>query len=236
MARLTDTQRLTRGGIIHVEIDGVLARFTKKQSRDDASALRANLGRWLALSTVVASSIRARMKDGSGPVGGLRPYADARRRGGYVVSQPYASQLGIKRWHVSSAAMHSAAGVRPGSYSVTGGMWRGLEVVGSGRHAAAMGFRGSSLSSRKGKRNVRNQIKASAILRVHDVQVLEPAPREIAAVSEALDHVWLLALSSMTGRPPHISAGPGADRSLFRRLVSTLSGPGVDHLTGGGRR
>ena len=63
----------------------------------------------------------------------------------YVISDEYARLLGVTQTRYrSSAAFHEAVGTKPGTYRVSGGMWRGLQVRNVGASTAIVDFGGSS--------------------------------------------------------------------------------------------
>ncbi len=215
--KMTQSQRLAKRGIVHVEAGDVLARLTQAQSKDIDKAWRPI--RAVALAVPLAQAMRTRVRDrrltADGPIPryGSRPV---------LLSQTYASaaKLGRRYWR-SSIDMHDALPQHRGYY-VTGKMWGGLQVRGSGR-AAIVDFAGSSPGRGKhGKpANVRNQVKANAILRAHGVNVVEPNGREradsaIALRSRLAATYYDLATGLQAGRERR--AGTKLAREIERRL------------------
>jgi hypothetical protein len=220
MAKLTQAQRLTRQGVAFVEVDGILARLTKKQSADPGKYARAVDA--VALAVPLAARVRERVRDDRRPATGALP---GYGRALVYLSEQYAQQAGLAKmaWR-SSDTMHAALG-HAKMYHVTGGMWAGMQVRGSGPSSAVIDFGGSSIgrgtttvSRQRGGRVVlvakpvvvRNSQKAGGILFHHKIHVLEPTVDEIEACSgvlmERLAYGWQVTAGSAAS-PPRISAG-----------------------------
>ncbi len=119
------------------------------------------------------------------------------------------------RWFRSSQEMHAAAGKRPGSYSVSGGMWDGLSAVVETPTRSSILFRGRSegqgpnffrsraKGSKAGPRarglKVNNALKAATILTMHKVNVLALSEGEFQSVGRA--SVYALALGASGDLP-----------------------------------
>ena len=192
----TQVEKLGRRGIVAFEIDGILARLTKAQSLDWDKHTRAIDA--VAILVPLMQQVRTRMRDkrqtadGAMPGYGKKPVA---------LSEQYQRLAGLpRRWFNSSEQMHAALAKRTG-YSVTGGMWAGLQVRGSGRNDAIADFAGKSIGRGHSKiipknhrkpvlvndpQIVRNSQKAGAVLFFHKVHVLEPRPSEVRAVGLAV--------------------------------------------------
>jgi len=221
--KMTLGERLTKRGIVYVETNGILARLTKAQSKDVQKAWRP--ARAVALAVPLAREIRARVRDRRRTADGPIPRYGSRP---VLLSQTYATaaQLGQRYWR-SSIDMHDALPQHRGYY-VTGEMWAGMQVRGSGR-GAIIDFQGSSQGrGMHGKpRLVRNQIKANAILRAQGVNVTEHTPKEARDVTVALRSGLVAAYYDLvTGtRGAHTRAGGSRlAREIERRLRTVGDG------------
>lgn len=144
---MSQVDRLNRRGIVAFEVDGVLARFTKKQSLDaaavDLQRPLVELGAWLA------GQIRDRVTD-RGDLAGQSPSKQGRAK--IHLSASYAGQAHVggaddrygKTVTGGAAALHAIVGNVRQSYEVTGGMWRGLQARASGKGAVILDFAGAS--------------------------------------------------------------------------------------------
>jgi len=195
MARMTATERLGRQGVAHIEVDGLLARLTKRQSALADVAAYERAATAVALAAPLALAMRHRVRDQRMPAQGSLPGYGRRRA---IMSREYAGAAGLDRtYYPSSQAMHDALPHRR-AYDVTGGMWRGLQVRGSGASAAVIDFGGSSLSRgevtfRRGRggivvraAKVRNGAKAGAIFSFSKINVLEPRHDEVDTIAGQL--------------------------------------------------
>lgn len=113
----------------------------------------------------------------------------------YVISDSYAGLLGLQQTRFSSsAAFHQAAGTKPGSFRVSGGMWQGLQVRNVGADSVLIDFAGSSLGGKRQSTTtktgrtrskpvqIRNQVKAGTVFHHSNVNVLQPKDSEIEAM------------------------------------------------------
>jgi len=128
--------------------------WSKSATPDVRRALQMDM----AIARASARHIRRRMLGGDTATP-RKPYAGPRstsidkrtgkpRKRNYTISPAYAAELGLSETrYASSQDFHAAAGVRPGSAHVTGGMWKGLRVRNFGRQAALIEFSGSSLGA-----------------------------------------------------------------------------------------
>lgn len=193
MARVTRAERLDRGGIVWAEMDGVLARLTKKSGLDSALARRLIPVVSYAHALAVRMRDRVRNERRTFTGAGLPPMS---HRGSVLLSERYASLAGLsERWYRSSAEMHAALGTQLG-YSVTGGMWGDLQVASSGL-GADVNF-GGALSSGRGRSSIlrvwgriyktvrpqaiKSQTKANAILRAHGHNIVAPSIEEVRSI------------------------------------------------------
>lgn len=87
----------------------------------------------------------------------------------------------------SSAEMHRAAGTRPGSYNVSGGMWSGLTLMALTPTLVRLLFRGRSegqdprfLNGKSRPIKVSNALKVWTVLEKHGVNVLQISEDELA--------------------------------------------------------
>ncbi len=235
MPRLDATTRLGRRGILAWRVDGVLARLTAKQSGKD-DGLRNQVAQVIVSAGAdTAAKIRNRVSK-NGDLAGQH-FPGYSTRGKYLVSPEYAKlaraepppwkwngvddtrerlvfgknlevmQVLSVRVFRNSQAFHSAAGTNPGTYSVTGGMWAGIQARGTGDAGVILDFAGSSPGQGRTQRyksyrartdrergsrsstvvgitaeNVRNSDKAGIIYRQHKVHVLKMTNEELQAM------------------------------------------------------
>lgn len=156
------------------------------------------------MATPLAIHIRKRVRDERRLADGSWPgYA---RSNAVAVSPEYQSAAGLpKQYYPSSAALHSALpGARSAQIaSVTGKMWEGLQVRGSGTSKAIIDFGGSSLGSESkleklpnGRRRlvaksgkVRNSTKAGRVFVAKKINIIQPSQTENVALADALSQV-----------------------------------------------
>lgn len=155
----------------------------------------------------------------------------------YVISDEYATLVGVSgtKWR-SSAAFHKAAGTKPGSFRVSGGMWSGLGVRNVGGAAAVIDFAGSSLGASqqsaktKGGRErksrsaqVRNQIKAGTVFRNSGVNPIQPKEAEeealVAAVCKWAQQMLVRTLGATAG-----DFNTTGDRALLQDVLRLYDG------------
>lgn len=200
--KMTRSQRLGKQGIVFFEVDGVLARLTGSQSKAfaDGATRPIRAINAVAVGLPLALQMRRRVRDERITAKG--PFAGYSRLAHVVLSQQYADAAGLsRRYWPSSAAMH---GQLPGGnklFSVTGKMWEGLQVRGSGKDRAVIDFGGTSMGKGVNKiertvrgkpviRNkpamVRNSEKAGGILAKTGVHILEPTNDEWSTVGMVL--------------------------------------------------
>lgn len=226
----TPVEKLGRRGIVAFEIDGILARLTKSQSLDLEKHTRSIDA--VAAATALMQRVRQRLRDerrtadGAMPGYGKKPVA---------LSEQYQRLAGLpRRWFNSSEQMHAALPNRTG-YSVTGAMWAGLQVRGTGRNDAIADFAGRSVGRGHSKiipRNrrkpilmnepqiVRNSQKAGAILYFHRVNILEPTMSEAQAVGFAVaDHYGSAVTFVLSSDSVPLSGG---DARTFEAVRSAL--------------
>ncbi len=228
---MTRAERLSRQGVAFVEVDGVLARLTKAQSADVSKFARAVDA--VALAAPLAVRMRERVRERRQPAAGELPgYGSA----AVMLSEQYAQRAGLSsQWWRSSDAMHAALGQGRG-YHVTGGMWAGLQVRGSGKASAVIDFGGSSIGRgqvkivrlRYGRTiarvlpvMVRNSQKAGGIYLHHKINVVEPTMAEVEACAgvllERLVHGWqVAAAASPPAAPTRIDSGDTRLSDLIR--------------------
>jgi len=154
----------------------------------------------------------------------------------YVVSDAYAGLLGLKQTRFSSsAAFHAAAGTKPGSFRVSGGMWQGLQVRNVGADAVLIDFAGSSLGGKRQSTTtktgrtrskpvaIRNQVKAGTVFHHSGVNVLQPKDTEIEAMVAGVCR-WS---QNMLGRVLGAAVGEfktGGDQLLLRDILQHYDG------------
>jgi len=142
--------KLESKGIAYFVFDGVLARLTKAQSTDALKAQRA-MPR-LELGAYLASTIRDRVTK-TGKLGDGQPSVRYGQKSRVRISREYAQAAGVsfKRTSLFRNEDRFHKGLRSpvGSYVITGGMWRGLEVRPLGRDVVAE-FGGRSMGRGKG--------------------------------------------------------------------------------------
>lgn len=222
----------------------VRVAFSRK-ARADASIM-ARVVQPVALAESLARRALDRVRQRgqtATPVSEYAP-ATARSRGSqrrYVRDPEYAreAKAGAQSHWPSSAAFHAAAGVKIGTFNVTGGMWKGLQVRNIGSSAAVIEFGGSSLGGaieygrpektasgeivrvqRRGR--VRNRFKASAIWRTKRVNPIQPTEAEKAALGAAL--AWWVdraAADVLGARQARFVLGT-EDPQAFREAIARL--------------
>lgn len=148
-------EKLNKGGILAWEVDGVLGRLTKAQSKNEAFVLR--MKPIVEMGVILATHIRDRSIGILSSSDELPQPCDKRgwhREGpgervpGQVVSAEYAAAGGLPTTtFASSADLHNAAkpirGVQRYA-NVTGGMWAGIQARGSGKSGVIIDFGGTS--------------------------------------------------------------------------------------------
>lgn len=233
MAKMSAVVRLSNRGFIVWEADGILARSTLAQAKGGIPAQQV-IRQLLTIGLDMARSIRSRVRD-HGDLGEGQSFPGYQRGRKVNVSDQYANLAhatpdkwgadpvavydksgAVVRWlkrrqFASSADFHERAGTRPGSYNVTGGMWRGLQVRGLGASSVRIDFAGSSPGTGKGERvpsysprsdrgggwrmssrtwarpaQVRNGWKGGAIYDRHGVHVLKPTAGEVQHFTNAV--------------------------------------------------
>lgn len=266
--------KLNSKGIIAWEVDGVLARLTKGQSGrvDDF----ANIMPMLDVGVELARAIRKRVQEQGelGDIGNKDSFAKYGAKARYPVSQQYAQLAGAKAkltryWDgqeaaqrlqpaklaiapfKSAAQFHELADSKPRRFTVTGGMWQGLQARGSGQSNVILDFQGSSpgAGNQQAMRvwawrnydgtpkpveitlytttpaNVRNSEKATMVAKMARVHVLRPRLAEITAIAElvaAEAEVW--AATSLQLDQPRSLALPrfGGDTRLRAKLAALI--------------
>ena len=236
--RLSDVQKARKRGMFAIEVDGMLLRLTKKQTAQTKRDVRMarSLGDVLRLAQLTARHVRARMLRGHSAT---KP----RQRGArsqWIVRKAYADLVGARSHrHNSKRAFYAAAGASFATSSISGGMWRGLEVRGTGRDGAIISFRGSSIGgtgksgrTKSGKKRrgataarVKNTIKAATVWRNKRVNVLQPTTKEVAAMGaaaavRAFDNVGAtLGLDRRIARRNEEQLRSGVDPAFYRLLL-----------------
>lgn len=189
-----------RAPLLRWHVDGVLARLTRRQGED--AELRARITPLVQAAATLAAHVKRRVQE-RGDLGGQAWGGYFRGYPGVTISSQYASLLNLgERWFRSSLEFHRLAGTVPGSFSVTGGMWQGLQVRGLGTDAAMIEFarksegRGNLVKvgtkTKKGRAypiirsvstRVDNRLKAFAVWSKAKVQVIAPTDAENVAVA-----------------------------------------------------
>jgi len=201
MARKTRAERLGSQGIAFVEVDGLLARLTKQQSADPGRFVRAVQA--VAVGVPVALHIRTRVRDERRLAEGV--WGGYGRSQTQIVTQAYKDAAGLdSRYYQSNAALHAALPNPSKLFHVTGAMWDGLQVRGSGRSKAVLDFTGTSIGkgarkvtrTRRGRtvvksvpQTVRNSAKAFGIFAAKGINVLQPSQTENIAMADAVSQV-----------------------------------------------
>ena len=145
-------EKLNNKGIIAWEVDGVLGRLTKAQSKDANFVLE--MKPLVEMGVILATHMRDRATKGS--LADAQPVPPSDKRGwhkegqnwvsGQVVSEEYAAAAGLSSTTYASAADMKAAikGELQQIGFVTGGMWAGIQARGSGKSGVIIDFGGSS--------------------------------------------------------------------------------------------
>lgn len=119
----------------------------------DAAAL-AKLAQPMAVARATANQLRQRVLSGRTATPpkpyAQRPTSGPRRHKSYYVAPAYAEALGLgdQTKFRSSADFHAATNAKAGTGSLTGGLWRSLQVRNWGKDAAVIEFGGSSLGAK----------------------------------------------------------------------------------------
>lgn len=156
-----------------------------------------------SIAHALGIAIRGRVMERGDLAGQVFPGYDSEGR--FMVSGRYLTPAGGKRlksgaeFFVSSAAFHRAAGVVPGSYNVSGGMWSGLTAMILTPTLVRLLFRGRSegqdprfrrvADKRSGgfrweqrPLKVSNALKAWTVVQKHGVNPLQISEAELAAM------------------------------------------------------
>jgi len=195
----------------------------KRKIHGDAGAMKEAIeGLAPAIAAALARVVRRRVQAEGHPATSAPGYAHG--KGGFILSPRYpvqpsggqARKDGTTSWQ-HSAAFHTAARTRRGTYSVSGGMWDGLTVlIGGPLWARVMwlgrseGQRPSPKRSKKGKvrgLKISNALKAASILRTTGVAILDPTESEWNQLS--------LAVQAWVAR--------GVDRALWAEMTWSKS-------------
>lgn len=182
-----------------IEILTEVRKSNSKRFGGDAKAVGASLA--AAVAGALGTALKRRVRDRADLAGQPSQSWDTRYRGTLVApNYPGASkgqQTRSGAWLFrDSQAMHEALGARPGSYSVSGGMWAGLTRIVITPTLATLQFRGRSEgqqpswrgSRRKGGARtagtvrINNALKVATVLRAHGVNVLALSESELGAV------------------------------------------------------
>jgi hypothetical protein len=229
VAKLTRSERLTKQGIVYFEADGILVRLTKKQSIEPDRNLQAIKA--VSLAAPLSVQMRARVTvEGETADGRFSGYST---RAAVKLSQDYATAaqgLDGRRWWRNSAALHASL-ARSLFFHVTGGMWKGLQVRGSGRNVARIDFQGSSMGrgsttiarTRRGKpfvvvkpEIVRNSTKAFGIWEKKAINVVEPRVEELSALAVVAGEAAARGIALAWGEDLIVGVAPG-----FRAMVES---------------
>ena len=154
----------------------------------------------------------------------------------YVISDAYAGLLGLQKTRFSSSAnFHAAAGTKPDSFRVSGGMWAGLQVRNMGSDSVIIDFTGSSLGGKRQSTTtktgrtrskpvqIRNQVKAGTVFHHSGVNVLQPKDSEVEAMVAGVCR-WS---QNMLGRVLGAAVGEfktDADQQLLRDILQHYDG------------
>lgn len=206
----------------------VTVRHTKAAQGDPA--LLERLRQPMALGIEAARRVKERVSLQGQTATTARPYQADKLKGAYVVSDAYAAKVGAGQTRFrGSAAFHAAAGVRSGSFRVSGAMWQGLQVRNSGADAVVIDFEGSSLGARRqstktagGRQRsrpvqIRNQLKAGTVFRFSRVNVVQPTPAEQEALAAGVAYWAQKAIDRVLGGVP-VQFTSTADPVLLSRL------------------
>ena len=235
MAKLTRAQKLDRKGIFHIEIGGVLAYLSAKQSQD--VEIRDKLRPLINAAPILIAHWRDRVRKGKFAEG---TSASAYGHGKMSISPEYAKLAGTDRlWWWSSAAFHSAVNAKAGTGWVTGGMWAGAQARGKGKSSVVIEFSaqrtpgrgershatgvGKDGKPRRGgfmhETTVKAREKAYGVFR-QGVNVLEPQQAEMDAIAGLiLADAQAAAMQSLTGESRSGTLIFGGDPALRAKLA-----------------
>ena len=234
------------------EVDGVLAKLSKRQSKL-APRLRARLARFVKIGGAIAAHIKRRTRDERRYFDGT-PWRPSGAAQPITVSKLYAATAGsIKQprtlydvqggehkrvGYYSSARLYKSARKGRGAFSVTDGMWKGLQARAVFDNEVSVLFESSSQGrgkfvrvgeTKRGepiwlrkKKSVRNWQKAGAIFRQRKVNITEASNKENRGIQEGVAHAALaLIVEEMDGRLTGTIAF-GGDRRLRRRVAQIM--------------
>jgi len=226
--KLKGVAALQRKGIFAIEVDGIVTRLTKKQTKLTGKDpdFKKSMGDVMALGLHYARALRRRVRKEGRLATRSRGYRGRRTGKVYLVKKSYARRAGGPNVAASSEEWQARAGKRRDTHDITGGTWHGLEVVGAGGARggkAKIGMRGSSKASAGKRENVRNQIKLGTIWLRQRVNLLQPTDEEVAAMGAAVAVAAEGAVMANLGVPPRgrsvQTLQAGVDRRLYRSLM-----------------
>lgn len=159
------------GALIAFDVEGVLARLTKKQAGEDAP-VRIQFRNMVEFGAIVAAAIRRRVQ-GQGQLAQGQTWRYSTRNTGVRMSQQYRALAGVAahQHFASESAMHLAAGTKPGSFSVTGGMWEGLQSRYQTGRGIRIEFAGTSLGRGKEQKVGVHPKSGRAVIKTANQQV-----------------------------------------------------------------
>ena len=235
-AKLTVGEKFARAGIIHFDVDGVLARTTdtRKLTPEQivASVEIAGMG------ATIAAFIRSRVRDDHRTAQG--PFAGYKGSWSVSVIPEYRRKIGAtKSWFRSRSMMSSEVG--KGLFAMSGGMWEGLQARSSKRgrevvidfresSIAQVGVKAGKVTAKKGKnkgkeRNrranprVKNSQKAGVIFTKMGINVVQPSFSENLAMADAVSNkIGLKMAAAMDADSTQIKNTTGARITLVRSL------------------
>lgn len=221
-------EKLGKRGILAFEVDGILARLTKKSTQD--FDLRNGLIPVISIAAVLAHHIRARVRDQRQLATGSGGQKYSRKNLTMARDVRAAAKGGLANYRGPSLGAP-----RGGLYMLTGDMWDNLEAVSSGRNGARIGFRASGHGTNMGKPRwigglkypvrspravkIRNQTKANIIYEKKGDHILEPTWHEQMAMADAIGNASADAISAFFGgQRVTLVRSPGSNASLARKI------------------
>jgi hypothetical protein len=227
---------LTRSGALFFEVDGVLARTTKAARLTPEQIVKSL--EIAGMGGIVASFIRDRVRDRWLTAQG--PFKGHSTRWSVFVIPEFERKVGSgRRWWRNKREQQNQVG--KGLFSMSGGMWSGLQArSSSGGRAVIIDFRDTTVGQhgkkagkrtiRRGKRagkvvnqranpNIKNAEKAAIVLAKTNVNVIQPDFSENMAMADAVSNkIGLKMAAVMDADTVQIRATTGARTTLVRSL------------------
>ena len=180
--------------------------YNRNQDPSAAENKRLELTAASRMSRAVGKWVRKRVTQRGDTIQKFKGYSRNRH---FYVSPRYPLMPGARiikggknegrTYYPSSYAFHQGMRVQ-GSFWVSGGMWRGLQVR-PGKWTSSLVFRGRSEGQESGKRGrgkrVSNALKAATVRNKNKINLLDIYPREVKDIHHALQKAMARAFKKM---------------------------------------